>query len=144
MSRKRRRNRDKRRPVPVPIASMGDIAFLLIIFFIMVSEATKDKNVDLDLPVDARVQKVNVQFAARIAMDRDGRIFFDSDEVQNAKDVEYALKAILDDTESEDQRHVQFKCHNSLTKSQFEPVIQAIAEAGGIIQAVADKPAQDK
>ena len=28
-------NRKKRRHVPVPIASMGDIAFLLIIFFLV-------------------------------------------------------------------------------------------------------------
>ena len=40
-------------------------------------------------------------------------------------------------------RHVQFKCDAALTKEQFDPVIKAIVEAGGILKAVGELPAND-
>ena len=49
------------------------------------------------------------------------------------------MRAILAKTVSDDQRHVQFKCDAALPKEQFEPVLKAIAEAGGIIDAVGEK-----
>ena len=42
-------------------------------------------------------------------------------------------------TVADEQRHVQFKCDASLPKEVFEPVLKAIAEGGGIIEAVGDK-----
>ena len=51
--------RTKRRTVPVPTASMGDIAFLLIIFF-LVTTTFKEEEIDhmVNLPVDARNQSL--------------------------------------------------------------------------------------
>jgi len=34
---------------------------------------------------------------------------------------------------------VQFKCDATLLRETYEPVMQAIAEAGGIIEAVGEK-----
>lgn len=46
----------------------------------------------------------------------------------------------MPNTVTDDQRHVQFKCDSTVTKQQFEPVLKAIAEAGGIIEAVGEEP----
>ena len=70
----------------------------------------------------------------------DSEIYLDGIKVPSAKDIEWGVRAMLTNTVSDDQRHVQFKCHATLTKEQFEPVIKAIAEAGGIIEAVGEKP----
>lgn len=120
---------------------MGDIAFLLIIFFLVCSEVSKDNsNVRVDLPFSQYVEKNKTQVVARVAVDENGDIYLDGVNVQSAKDIEWGVRAMLTNTVSDDQRHVQFKCHATLTKEQFEPVIKAIAEAGGIIEAVGEKP----
>ncbi len=118
---------------------MGDIAFLLIIFFMVCSEVAKDKNMDVELPVSDYVKKIQVTVVARVAVDENGEIYFDGTRVDNAKDVEWGVRALLTNTISDDQRHVQFKCDRALPKETFEPVIKAIASAGGIIEAVGEK-----
>ncbi len=135
---KKRLQSKKRRTVPVPIASMGDIAFLLIIFFMVCSEAAKNKNVDVVLPLSEHVKKIQAVVVARVAVDKNGEIFFDGTRVDNAKDVEWGVRALLTNTISDDQRHVQFKCDSALPKETFEPVIKAIAAGGGIIEAVGE------
>ena len=137
---KRLQRKRKRRTVPVPIASMGDIAFLLIIFFLICSEVAKDKtNLQVTLPNSEHVQKTKASIAARIAIDANGEIYFDGTRVDSAKDVEWGVRAILASAVADDQRHVQFNCDAALPKETFEPVLKAIAEAGGIIEAVGEK-----
>ena len=126
----------KRRNVPVPIASMGDIAFLLIIFFMVCSEMAKERELPLDLPQSEHVEKQEIPVAARVAVDEDGRIYFDGEEVESAKDVEWGVRALLENTVADKQRHVRFKCDAALPKETFEPVLKAIAEGGGIVEAV--------
>jgi hypothetical protein len=61
----KRSQRKKRKPIPVPVASMGDIAFLLIIFFLVCSEAIKDKsNLPVELPQSEHVATTKVTVAA--------------------------------------------------------------------------------
>ena len=136
---KRRPQRNKRRTVPVPIASMGDIAFLLIIFFLICSEVAKEKtNLQVLLPLSEHVKKIEASVAAYITIDENGEIYFDGVKVDGVKDVEWGVRALLANTVSDDQRHVQFKCDSALPKETFEPVLKAIAEAGGIIEAVGE------
>jgi biopolymer transport protein ExbD len=135
---KKRLQSKKRRTVPVPIASMGDIAFLLIIFFMVCSEVAKDKNMAVVLPLSEHVKKMQAVVVARVAVDENGEIYFDGTRVDNAKDVEWGVRALLTNTITDDQRHVQFKCDSALPKETFEPVIKAIAAAGGIIEAVGE------
>lgn len=127
----------------VPVASMGDIAFLLIIFFLLCSEVSKDNSkLQVQLPKSEHVQKTEVMMAARVALDETGQIYLDGRLVDNAKDVEWGVRALLVNTVAEEQRHVQFKCDKALPKETFEPVLQAIAEAGGIIEAVGEPQEQ--
>ena len=134
-----RKKKQKRRAIPVPIASMGDIAFLLIIFFLVCSEVAKDNaNIQTTPPISEHVKKMKASVAARVAIDTDGVIYFDGTQVDSAKDVEWGVRAILASTASDDQRHVQFKCDAALPKETFEPVMKAIVEAGGILEAVGE------
>jgi biopolymer transport protein ExbD len=138
-----KRSRKKRRPVTLPIASMGDIAFLLIIFFLVCSEAVKDNSkVPVALPFSEHVEKTKATVVARVTIDETGGIHFDGSRVDSAKDVEWGVRALLTNTVSDDQRHVQFKCDKSQPKEVFQPVLQAIAEAGGIIEAVGENEPQ--
>ena len=131
--------RKKRRKIQVPVASMGDIAFLLIIFFLLLSEFARDKDLPIDLPTSQQVKKTETVAAARIAIDAKGVIYFDGDRVDSAKDVEWGVRALLARTVADEERHVQFKCDATLPKETFEPVLKAIAEGGGIIEAVGNE-----
>ena len=82
---------------------------------------------------------MKIPVVARVAIDEQGEIYFDGARVDSAKDVEWGVRALLTNTVSDDQRHVQFKCDAGLPKETFEPVLKAIAEAGGIIEAVGEK-----
>ncbi len=118
---------------------MGDIAFLLIIFFLVCSEAVKDNSkLPVNLPLSEYVKKTKATVVAYVVIDEKGQIYCDNSPVDSAKDVEFSLRAILTNTVSDDQRHVQFKCDKSQSKEVFQPVLQAIAEAGGIIEAVGE------
>ena len=134
-----RSRRKKRRKVKVPLTSMGDIAFLLIIFFLLLSEFAKDRDLPIALPASEHVEKTKAVVVARVAVDSSGVIYFDGDRVDNAKDIEWGVRALLARTVADEQRHVQFKCDASLPKETFEPVLKAIAEAGGIIEAVGEE-----
>lgn len=134
-----RRRKKKRIPVALPIASMGDIAFLLIIFFLVCSEAIKDKsNLPVELPQSEHVATPKATVAAYVTIDQTGTIHFDGKPVDNAKDIEFLVTGLLTSTVSDDQRHIQFKCDKSQPKEIFQPVLQAIATAGGIIEAVGE------
>jgi biopolymer transport protein ExbD len=131
--------RKKRRAVTVPIASMGDIAFLLIIFFLVCSEAAKDKtDLEVTLPTHEQVVKTKAVVIARVAIDKQSEIYFDGARVDSAEEIEFKLQPLLERTVSDEQRHVQFKCDSSLPKSVYEPVIKAIVTAGGILEAVGE------
>lgn len=136
----KRSQRKKRRQVSVPVASMGDIAFLLIIFFMVCSEMVKEKTPELTLPDSEHVDVIEDQIAARVAVDETGKVFLDGRAVGDAESVKFALEQVLEKTVSDKQRHVQFKCHDNLARDEFEPILKAIAEAGGIIEAVGQKP----
>ena len=119
---------------------MGDIAFLLIIFFLVCSEVSKDNGkLKVELPSSKHVTKTTVSVVARVVVDNAGDIYFDGARMDSVKDVEWGVRAKLTNTVSDDQRHVQFKCDKSQPREVFEPVLQAIASAGGIIEAVGDK-----
>ncbi len=138
---KRIPQRKKRRPIPVPVASMGDIAFLLIIFFMVASEASRNNpNITLTPPFSDFVKTNEANLAARISIDEAGQLYFDGVLVDGPKDIEWGVRAVLNDTTTDDQRRVLFSCHDSLPKETFEPVLKAIAEAGGIIEAVGKLP----
>lgn len=134
-----RRRKKKRKTIPIPVASMGDIAFLLIIFFLVCSEASKDNSkLKLEPPVSEHVKKTKVTVVARVDIDENGQIYLDGAQVEGAKAVEGGVRNAVANTVSDEQRHVQLRCDKSQPREIFQPVLQAIAEAGGIIEAVGE------
>lgn len=138
---KRISQRKKRKPIPVPIASMGDIAFLLIIFFMVASEAARNNpNITLTPPLSEFVETNEANLAARVSIDEAGEIYFDGVRVDGPKDIEWGVRAVLNDATTDDQRRVLFSCDAALPKETYDPVIKAIVEAGGILEAVGELP----
>ena len=72
------------------------------------------------------------------SVDEQGNIYLDGNLVNDAEEVGVGLGAILQDVVLNSQRHVQVRCDSEQTKDVFEPVLRAIAEAGGIVEAVGE------
>ncbi len=124
-----------KRVVDVPTTSMGDIAFLLIIFFVLCSNYGQKVAVQLRPPKAPDVAMVQEQNLS-VAISQDGRIFVHNRELPDAEAVEWAIAALLKDRKAPEQRVVMFRCDSAIAKEVFEPVIEAIAKGGGLIGAL--------
>ena len=118
-------NRRKPMNMTVPTASMGDIAFLLIIFFMLVGNFMKSVNVVSEDPVSPDLE---TQEAPQVSVvyDREGKVWLQGVEIsvgELAGGVQVALG----------NRHdlpVHVRIDKNKTSAEFLPVIEALSEAG--------------
>jgi len=138
-----RKRRFANPPVNVPVASMGDIAFLLIIFFILCSNFAKRAGKEVTPP--AAIQLLPLPSPRLyVAIDRNQRMFFQTKEVGSAKEIEAELGGVIDPNGSVEARTVIFECDKDVPKETYEPVLEAIAKANGIIGAVGKEAGADR
>jgi biopolymer transport protein ExbD len=77
----------------IPMASMADIAFLLIIFFLLTSTFARDRGLDIKLPRAATSQQLPKQ-AVTVQIGRDGELRLNGQPVQ-PQQFQQALAAAL-------------------------------------------------
>ena len=77
----------------IPVVSMADIAFLLIIFFLLTSTFARDTGLDIKLPKASTIEQLPKQ-AVVVQIERDGRIQVNGQPVQ-AHQFQQALAAAL-------------------------------------------------
>ena len=127
----------RRIPIAVPIASMGDIAFLLIIFFVICSHFAKDVvKVDPASSIDAK--KLD-NYPMVVAINKEGKIYFQGEEIPAADTLTALVQKEVEGRTNPDLRTVVLRCDKAVKKDIFESVIEAIAEGGGRIAAVGDE-----
>ena len=138
-------HKTRRVPPLVPLASMGDIAFLLTIFFILTSNFAKDDTRNIAPPSAAELEQMEKQNVS-VSIDADGGIFFNGRPVGSADVIEAGVAAFLVGKKDPKDRMVVFRCDRGVDKKVFEPVLAAISKAGGVIAAVGEKakPGQSK
>ncbi len=78
----------------IPTVSMGDIAFLLLIFFMATTIFRLEQGLQIVLPRAESTEKPRREHIARIWIDRAGRISID-DRMVTTSDVEGIVKTIL-------------------------------------------------
>jgi len=117
--------RSKKPSLVLPLSSMGDIAFLLIIFFMLASNFMKTANVDMEEATSASLEQ---QEAAKqsVTMDRDGAIWFQGNKV-GANEIADLLKPLV---EADKSLAVHVSIHKGLSYKEFNPLIQAVSESG--------------
>jgi len=134
-----RRRPYKLPPIMVPVASMGDIAFLLIIFFMLASRFAREQAV-LEPPQAPRIEDIQ-DTNISVTIDADGKIYLQGRETPVSA-IEYGVQDLVEGRTRPHEITVIFRCDRNLTRDVFEPVIEAITKGGGIIAAVGD-PARD-
>lgn len=128
----------RRRAIKVPVASMGDIAFLLIIFFMICSNFANDAHVKLTLPASPGLDTLEAS-GITVSIDEQGLLYVQGVTVADAAAVEALVGALLAARPAGQAPPVLFKCDLETDKSVFEPVLDAISRAGGMIAAVGER-----
>ncbi len=132
-----RYQRHRRASIGVPVISMGDIAFLLTIFFLVCSNFAKESGIRFTPPRSADIDEVS-EASISVLVDTEGQVFLQGREIPVAS-LKDSLEAMLAGETDEENRRVMFKCDREIDRTVFEPVIAAIIGAGGIVVAVGDR-----
>lgn len=132
------KRRKKNRVFNVPTASMGDIAFLLIIFFMVCSKFSQDVAIKLKPPLAPGLSELAAA-AVTISIDEQSHIWIQDKEIPDVEAVEWGVRGMIKDKQGVKGRTVMFRCHKSVGKEVFEPVLEAIAKGGGLIAAMGEE-----
>ncbi|MDB4785147.1 biopolymer transporter ExbD [Akkermansiaceae bacterium] len=118
----------KKLTASVPSFAMGDIGFLLLIFFVILARAQDDSHVRWQ-PAKLKEVEMVASPLASITIDTGFKNYLDGKEISTDA-LPAALSQILGDTPS-GKRYVFLKVHKEAKALHFEPIIAAISEAGG-------------
>lgn len=121
---------------------MGDIAFLLIIFFMVCSNFIKESAIKLQPPKAADLARLE-ESPVSVALDETGAIFLQGRKLADAEELEWGVRALVADKAGDQGRTVMFKCDRTVSREIFEPVLDAIARGGGLIAALGDTTTED-
>lgn len=122
----------------IPTANLVDIAILLIIFYMACSNfltATTGKIVPPKAPDLVAVEEPLVI----VSIDQEGKVSLQGREAGGVAVLESALADLLRDKTTDKGRTVMFKCDATVSREVYQPVLDAIVQAGGLILAVGEK-----
>jgi biopolymer transport protein ExbD len=128
-------NRKRRKlPIMVPVASMGDIAFLLIIFFILASNFAKEAHVEFDPAKSPDIEKME-RSKVSVTVDKNGEVWLQGEECPIAL-LDGGVEALLLDQEN---KVVMLTVHRELPHDVYGEVFLKLSEAGAEIALVGEK-----
>jgi biopolymer transport protein ExbD len=117
------------------LVSMGDIAFQLIVFFMVTTTFMRDST-QVDLPRLPNSDKT--ESAISVALDASGKLHLDGQPVDTAGSLEGQLRQMLDGKTTPEERQVRFRCAATLTQKEYRSAMEAISNAGGVISIMHD------
>lgn len=120
--------RGHRIPPLVPVASMGDIAFLLIIFFIVTTNFIKEAHVKVDQPEAPGIVEME-ESPISVSLDQDGKLWVQGQPCP-IEVLEDGVAALL--AERED-KVVMLKIDRTATNRDYGPIFLALSRAGAEI-----------
>jgi biopolymer transport protein ExbD len=120
----------------VPSMAMGDIAFLLLIFFVILAKAQDDSHLRWEPAADEELEQAK-NYKASVVIDVKNKTYLNGRPIAQAQ-LAGAIGDLLGDAEPS-KRTVLLKVHKDATVLQFEPVIEAVSKSGGEIHHVLEQ-----
>jgi biopolymer transport protein ExbD len=114
----------------VPAVAMGDIAFLLLIFFVILAKAQDDSHLRWDPATTDKLEEAGHPRAS-VAVDVDNKLYLNGQPIAIGQ-LEGRLNDILAKA-APDDRKVHLKIDREAMASRFEPIIEAASRAGAKI-----------
>jgi biopolymer transport protein ExbD len=120
----------------VPSMAMGDIAFLLLIFFVILAKAQDDSHLQWEPAADENLEQAK-NYKASVVIDADRKTYLNGRDILQSQ-LGDALADLLGTAEV-GKRRVLLKVHKEATALDFEPVIEAVSKSGGEIHHVLER-----
>jgi|TARA_X000001036_G_C20145755_1_gene589218 biopolymer transport protein ExbD len=120
----------------VPSMAMGDIAFLLLIFFVILARAQDDSHLRWEPASEEELEQAK-NYKASVVIDVDSKSYLNGRPIAQGQ-LAGALTDLLGNAE-QNKRTVLLKVHKDATAIHFEPVIEAVSKAGGEIHHVLER-----
>lgn len=123
--------RKKTSPVEIPLTSTSDVAFLLLIFFLVAASNAVDKGTPLDLPQTSRQQQKSESQNIEVGVTKDAITF--NGEAMDINGLQDALKLKLAGATEPSLRVVMLTAANDVDYQRWTRVVADIEAAGGIV-----------
>jgi len=136
---RRRRTARGSRTDDLPVSSFADIAFLLIIFFILATELHSTMGFLTDLPAGQKTE-AEVQDKTTAVHLREGRILLDDEQV-SLDELRRRLAGMGLAARAGDDRVVLLEAGERVAYQAYYEVMAAISQAGGVIGIVREEAA---
>lgn len=128
--------RRRRLPPGMPYVALADIAFNLILFFIILAKTDDTSSLHWEPARGAGLESVpNARFS--VTVDKDRQVYLNGDRVGIAE-LPSRLEVGLGSTPA-GKRFVLLKVDKDTPAQLFEPIIEAVSQAGGDLVHVLEK-----
>ena len=114
--------------IAVPVAAMGDIAFLLIIFFMIASTFAKEQHIEVEPPRSIDLEELE-QAPLSVTVDINGEVYVDGSPCE-VNSLESWVSSFMEDRGT---KVVMLKVDQNLMRDIYMPVIEALSGAGAEI-----------
>ncbi len=128
MKRKRSKLKD------IPSASMADIAFLLLVFFLVTTTISMDKGIGQVLPAIGEVLEVNPKNITKVLVNATGQVLHD-DELVSLSQLRTKIKSML---AQNDKLIVSVKTHPQTKHQAYVDVLDQLKQAGATRISIAE------
>ena len=119
-----------------PYVSMADIAFNLVLFFLILAKTQDDSHIQWE-PAKAGGAKPVANAKVSISVDKDNKVYLNTVQV-GLSGLADAVARELGDRPPGD-RTVVLKIHKDTLAATFDPIMEAVSQAGGDVVHVIDE-----
>jgi len=134
MSRKSRGQEKKHRSGTIPTDSFSDIAFLLIIYFLVATSLVKVKSITADLPSGEKAAQAQTEKTPSVNL-RGSEIFFNDKQV-SFDELEARLAALDLPAQEGSKRVILLESTRDTPYSSYFQTLAAISASGGVVALV--------
>jgi len=134
-------NRRTRPSAEIGSASMADIAFMLLIFFLVTTTMDTDKGIPMVLPERGGEVKINPQNIAKILVNESGDILFDNKIVMESELLELLEAKIKErglDSDDKPKLIVSIKTDRNTEYDRYITVLDIVKESGATKISIAE------
>jgi biopolymer transport protein ExbD len=120
--------------IMIPVASMGDIAFLLIIFFMLTSNFMKESDIKLEEAQAPDIEEMK-DSQLSVSVDEEGKVYLQGAEI-SVNNLRGEVEAFIADKED---KTVMLKIDKNLKEEQFGDIFLELSNSGAEIALIGIK-----